>query len=264
MGDERKPWTYRGWMLPYVWGLHADPRCSFPNRWGYWLAYPYDHLGEVMAEYKGGSGWNMHAFYPTPMSLCRLMAQMTMGDEPDPRKRTMNDCAMGTGRMQLVASDYCMVLTGQDIDPAVLKIAKINGALYAPWMCWPVPQASLDATPPLAAQEADALVRMFARIRGAVDELAADSGVTLPPLDAIEVAPADTPLAEADEIAPMEPDSSTPPAVCGVNATGESVNEEAPPVNAEPEGPVYNVADHRQGLLFPDLAARPVRRRQRG
>jgi hypothetical protein len=36
LGDDPPPWKYRGWLLPYVIGLHAQiPATS--NRWGYYL-----------------------------------------------------------------------------------------------------------------------------------------------------------------------------------------------------------------------------------
>ena len=41
--------------------------------------------------------------------------------------------------MLLHASNYSLRLYGMDIDPLVVKISKINGALYAPWMSFPLP-----------------------------------------------------------------------------------------------------------------------------
>lgn len=37
IGDERAPWTYCGWMLPYVISLHGHPLFDCPDRWGYHL-----------------------------------------------------------------------------------------------------------------------------------------------------------------------------------------------------------------------------------
>ena len=69
------------------------------------------------------------------------MTQMTMGDDADKRSKRVYDPALGTGRMLLHASNYSLRLYGQDIDPLVVKICKINGALYAPWMTFPLPSS---------------------------------------------------------------------------------------------------------------------------
>ena len=254
IGDERAPWTYCGWMLPYVISLHAHPffgksldnksiplkataRSNIghcPDRWGYhlktlaagelldepipriqfygefessvrriwegeregidgwchlihntngyswdsfqhlidWLAFalgveiqlprigssanealyrtvnieplllqPCDYLGAALAARKGNGSkaWNPTASFPTPHHLVELMTQLTMTHDGDLRSKKVSDPALGTGRMLLHASNYSLRLYGQDIDPLVVKISKINGALYAPWMSFPLP-----------------------------------------------------------------------------------------------------------------------------
>ncbi len=67
------------------------------------------------------------------------MTQLTMSREDDLRSKKVSDPALGTGRMLLHASNYSLRMYGQDIDPLVVKISKINGALYAPWMSFPLP-----------------------------------------------------------------------------------------------------------------------------
>lgn len=261
IGDDRAPWTYCGWMLPYVISLHAHPLFGkalekksgqlatptlnnlyergighCPDRWGYhlrtlaagtlldepipriefrgefensvrriweseregiagwchivdhsdgyswdsfrhlidWLAFslgveteppristnaneqlyrtvnieplllqPCDYFGAALAARKGSGGkaWNPTAFFPTPHNLVEMMTQMTMGEEGDKRTKKVYDPALGTGRMLLHASNYSLRLYGQDIDPLVVKICKINGALYAPWMSFPLPSS---------------------------------------------------------------------------------------------------------------------------
>lgn len=102
-----------------------------------WLiAYPWDYFGAILA--LNGHGKRL-GFYPTPMSVCTMMAQMTMGlDGEDCRAKTTMDCCLGTGRMLLVASNYSMRLSGQDINPTVIKASLVNGYLYAPWMVRPI------------------------------------------------------------------------------------------------------------------------------
>lgn len=107
------------------------------------LLHPYDYLGEIAAE-KHAGGWNPNAFFPTPHPVCEAMISMTMADHEredtrDPRGLTVCDPALGTGRMLLHASNHAMFLYGQDIDPMMIKITKINGALYAPWLVVPPP-----------------------------------------------------------------------------------------------------------------------------
>lgn len=113
---------------------------------GPWLLTPYDYLGEMLAAAKGhGKAWNPLAFYPTPHSLCDLSVRLIIADAlsgeppPDLRLQTAYDPAMGTGRLLLHAGDHCMRLAGQDLDSLVLLIAKINGALYCPWLVCPLP-----------------------------------------------------------------------------------------------------------------------------
>lgn len=108
-----------------------------------WLITPSDHLGHYLCEQRG-KGWNPNAFYPTPHNVVQAMVEMTFHDinqeaarkNVDPRAMSVNDPCLGTGRMLLHASNYSMNLSGQDVDPFVLKIALINGLLFAPWMIY--------------------------------------------------------------------------------------------------------------------------------
>lgn len=55
--------------------------------------------------------------------------------------------------MLLYGSNFSLRLFGQDIDPLVVKIACINGALYAPWLAFPLPER-LFTQPPAQLPEA--------------------------------------------------------------------------------------------------------------
>jgi hypothetical protein len=105
---------------------------------------PYDYLGDFVAQGKA-KGWNPTAFYPTPHNVVELMVQMTMADSSrkggDSRKLSVNDPCCGSGRMLLHASSYSLNLWGQDIDPLAIAMCKINGALYAPWLSFPLPNS---------------------------------------------------------------------------------------------------------------------------
>ncbi len=225
--DERKPWSFCGWLLYYVQMAHSMGMCG--NRWGYhlrqmdagklldepipqikfhenggdksvlteiadwsrlvgwdmggwsdfgrlmeWLAFalgfakeaprlsdeaneklyrgvnlqkmlqaPSDYWGQVISEMKA-PGWNPTAFHPTPHCVVQCMMSMVASDE-DLRTKTTNDPCIGTGRMLLEASNYSLRLSGQDIDPQVIRCALINGALYSPWMTFPYPDSFFDA-----------------------------------------------------------------------------------------------------------------------
>jgi hypothetical protein len=111
-----------------------------------WLITPDDHLGNFLAEQKG-KGWNPHAFYPTPMEVCQVMASLTYGTQGkthDLRGMTACDPCIGTGRTMLTAADYSMRIAGQDIDGLAIAICYINGALYAPWITFPLPERLFD------------------------------------------------------------------------------------------------------------------------
>lgn len=241
LGDHVSPWQYRGWLLPYVAGIHEHmlfrwpylldtlaagkfldtpiPKVRYtePNRkvfrdiqdWcqiiGYdgggwtdfvtlleWLLFalrlseeypkriseekqeklyravnigpmletPYDYLGSIVSEHKA-NGWNPMAFYPTPHAVCDMMVEMTfhdidptkvmrMADGRDTRAASVNEPCVGSGRMLLHASNYSMNLTGQDSWYVAVQMTLINGALYAPWISFPLPstiigeQAGID------------------------------------------------------------------------------------------------------------------------
>jgi hypothetical protein len=66
-------------------------------------------------------------------------------DGRDPRTLSVCDPAVGSGRMLLHASNHSVCLFGQDIDALAIAMCKINGALYAPWLSFPLP-ASITGT----------------------------------------------------------------------------------------------------------------------
>jgi hypothetical protein len=99
------------------------------------LLWPYDYLGDLFAEMQIGK----HAgFYPTPMSVVDLICRMTSSGKEDRRLESACDPAVGTGRMLLHQSNYCLSLSGQDISEYAIKACLVNGYLYAPWMVKPI------------------------------------------------------------------------------------------------------------------------------
>ncbi len=221
LGDKKKPWQYRGWLMYYRLLLEAHPGVG--QRWEYWcrtmsagrllrepipqihfcesgdkgvfkdidrwvrsldhslhgwsavgglvdwllwgfgfsneppvfpnelnellyrqinigpmLVTPHDYIGEWIAMQKGN--WNPHAFYPTPHSVVECMVRMTMDQDQDLSSSTVCDPCVGSGRMLLHASNYSLRLYGADIDPTLVKVTYLNGALYPPWILRPFPE----------------------------------------------------------------------------------------------------------------------------
>jgi hypothetical protein len=120
-------------------------------------AWPADYFGELFCDISHGQG---SAFYPTPLPLCDLMAQLVHGESASEeaierhKRSSAYDPAVGTGRTLLAASNHNLQLYGQDIDARVLRVTHINLFLYAPWGAMPLPHLfdrTLPEPLPLAA-----------------------------------------------------------------------------------------------------------------
>jgi hypothetical protein len=119
-----------------------------------WLLSPTDYLGEYMAENNHGKAGG---FFPTPMTICTMMAKMTHNDDRDHRAELAMDPAVGTGRTLLAVSNYNLRLFGQDINWLCVLAARINLAIYAPWHLIPesfFPERPKVERPEPAAEEA--------------------------------------------------------------------------------------------------------------
>jgi hypothetical protein len=104
---------------------------------GPWMLWPFDYLGELLAENAYGK---TRGFFPTPMHICLMMASMLMGSSgADLRLEAVCDPAVGTGRLLLAASGYSLRLYGCDIDQTMCMATLVNGYLFAPWMAKPFP-----------------------------------------------------------------------------------------------------------------------------
>jgi hypothetical protein len=114
------------------------------------ILHPHDYLGHYLAD-KRSKGWNPNAYFPTPFPVCEMIASIVFegkseDDGRDPRLRLVQEPAVGTGRMLLAASNHSYCLYGQDIDKLVLDICLCNGAFYAPWLSFPLPDAIINAS----------------------------------------------------------------------------------------------------------------------
>lgn len=146
--------SFTDFVKAIAFGLDADSATENPDvpdkalevlyrvlNLGLWLKQPYDYLGAFICDGRGSRAWNPNAFYPTPHPVCEAMVAMAMSDAShDTRFDSVQDPCVGTGRLLLHASNYSLDLYGQDIDPLMVLITKIHGAVYAPWICWPLPK----------------------------------------------------------------------------------------------------------------------------
>ncbi len=126
------------------------------------LAYPYDYFGDILAENRHGRHLG---FYPTPMDVSVLMAEMTLGEE-DARAKSICDPCVGTGRLLLAASNRSYRLYGNDINPTVIKATLVNGFLYAPWLVRPFPFLDPPLCDPSQSQEVSDAIAAQANIQG--------------------------------------------------------------------------------------------------
>lgn len=102
------------------------------------LYVPADYFGHIICE-NMSTGWNPHAFFPTPDTVVRAMTEMAMHDIGQKGKEcTVLDPCVGTGRMLLHAGNYSLHLYGADIDPLMVRCTRINGAIYTPWLSFNV------------------------------------------------------------------------------------------------------------------------------
>jgi len=100
------------------------------------LLYPYDYFGDLLSAYHWGGN---NGFYPTPMSVVKMMSHITMGEKTlAQRLLTTYDGCAGTGRLLMIAGDYSVRLYAQDNDGIVLKALMINYYLYVPWGIAPI------------------------------------------------------------------------------------------------------------------------------
>jgi len=140
------------WLL-YGFGALAESPQNLPDRLNrYWyqnfkgdlmIMYPADYFVDIISNLY--SGFNANQFYPTPKHIVEMMVEMEFSQNSKEKNKyeSVVDPCVGSGSMLLVASNHSLRLFGQDIDPFMTKVAKINGYLYMPW--------SVNSTPGVSA-----------------------------------------------------------------------------------------------------------------
>jgi len=106
---------------------------------------PSDHLGLFLAESMARSSKKASGFFPTPIALASMMADMTFSGDVDSRLETLHEPCIGTGAFLLAASNHTLAMSGCDINPDCVLATRIQGALYAPWITWGIPRNLLPA-----------------------------------------------------------------------------------------------------------------------
>lgn len=136
----------------------SDPEPDIPastSRWLYeafdvtqLLSHPHDYLGDTLEQFRGKTK-RFQGFFLTHERVCELMTELAAADYVgDLRRALVYEPAAGSSRQLLQFSGLSHRLAGQDIDPVCVKISRINGALYAPHLTFPVPEALLFASAP--------------------------------------------------------------------------------------------------------------------
>jgi len=159
-------WSYFRYLLEWMlWGFghpgYSEPKeplgCEGASLRVYqtlnicaWMLWPYDFLGDLLACSSYG---RRQGFFPTPMSLCQLMAGMLFDPSKDHRTETVCDPTVGTGRLLLVASNFSLRLYGCDIDPLLCMATLVNGWLFAPWLVKPFPFLDGDNLDPAQSRQ---------------------------------------------------------------------------------------------------------------
>jgi hypothetical protein len=131
-------WLLYGFGDPCLTAFPTEVDPSLSARWHqrfqleWYLKYPYDYFGQYAAElYATGSG-NPTAYFPTPLHLSAVMAEMVM--EQGDKTASVCDPCVGSGRLLMAASNYSLNLYGMDINPLILKVCRVNMWCYVPWV----------------------------------------------------------------------------------------------------------------------------------
>lgn len=102
------------------------------------LLFPWDYLGQLLEELRGSK--KNSGFFLTPGPVCIFMSEMLMDRKVDHRAELFIEPACGSGRNMLTASNWTLRILGVDLDEVCCKVARINSALYAPWIAFPLPE----------------------------------------------------------------------------------------------------------------------------
>ena len=98
---------------------------------GLFLKNPFDYFGQYAAEFYGSGKSNSTAYFPTPMNVSIIIAEMITSEKD--KGASVYDPCVGSGRLLMAASNYSLNLYGMDIDYHILNVCKLNMWMYVPW-----------------------------------------------------------------------------------------------------------------------------------
>lgn len=101
---------------------------------------PADYLGWFLSEFGSRHDHKWTGFFPTPMGVTTLLAEINFTPGQDHRALTVMDPCVGTGAMLLAASNHSLRLCGQDINGTCVDATLVQGAMFAPWLSFPLPE----------------------------------------------------------------------------------------------------------------------------
>ncbi|MBX2989139.1 MAG: N-6 DNA methylase [Bdellovibrionaceae bacterium] len=96
-----------------------------------------DVFGDAYSDCMGKGLRSGTGYFPTPISVCRLIADMTLTQAD--LFSTVHDPCVGSGRMLLPASNRSLFLSGMDVNPVCIRMTLVNGFLFAPQIVIPPP-----------------------------------------------------------------------------------------------------------------------------
>jgi len=100
---------------------------------GIFYRYPGDYWGHYLEMGMSHSMRSGTGFFSTPPSVCQMMVEMTIPDDPNNITRSFCDPCAGTMRMGLFASNKNLIMIyGMEVAYSIHKIAKLNAFLYLP------------------------------------------------------------------------------------------------------------------------------------
>lgn len=122
-----------------------------------------DVFGDAYSECIGKNLHSGTGYFPTPMSVCQLIARMTLAEAD--LFSTVHDPCVGSGRMLLPASNKSLFLSGMDINPVCIRMTLVNGFLFAPQIVIPPPAELRPQKSRKVVIPRDAVMRLSAELK---------------------------------------------------------------------------------------------------
>lgn len=102
------------------------------------MKYPTDYMSALLEEETSHNKKSSLGYFSTPPSLTQLMTELVYygRDREEMKYESFYEACCGCGAMMLPASNYNLFGAGQDINPAAVKLCRIQMYWYAPWFAF--------------------------------------------------------------------------------------------------------------------------------